>query len=248
MNPYEILKARLADRMYKRGMYKGDAPMESRGKRHFRIITGTDCMYVRMYGTDILTAYPNGEYSISLNGYGSSSTTRMNINFSLAVVRQQVSISNRNVMGISQSTMYADGGRFLYYDGIRFNQEGKLISTPQAFEARRIDKEESKAFMDSLKTSGFKDMFPVLYATCPLPDSGTSLDQHWDNDLQDPERAHRWSETIEYFKYDSQYDYAKGKRWYAEINNAKGCWARMMAKAKLNMYRTIRTEVTRVDK
>lgn len=248
MNPYEILKARHADRIYKRGVHKGDAPMESRGKRNFRIITGTDCMHVRMYGTNILTAYPNGEYGIYLDGYQSSNTTRMNLNYSLAVVRQTVSISNRNVMGISQATMYADGGRFLYYDGIRFNQEGKLISEPKAFEASRIDKAESKAFMDSLKTSGFKDMFPVLYATCPLPDSGTSLDQHWDNDLQDPERAHRWSETIEYFKYDSQYDYAKRSRWYAEINNAKACWARMMAKAKQNMCRTIRTEVTRVDK
>jgi hypothetical protein len=248
MNPYEILKARLADRMYKRGMYKGDAPMESRGKRHFRIITGNDCMHVRMYGTDMLTAYPNGEYTISLNGHESSSTTRMNINFSLAVVRQQVGISNRNIMGISQSTVYADGGRFLYYDGIRFNQEGKLLSEPKAFEARRINKEESKALTDNLKASGFKDMFPVLYATCQATTGGISIDRHWEDYLQDPEHAHRWPETIEYFKFKDKWDRMQGKRVYVEIDHAKGCWARMMAKAKQGMYLTIRTEVTRVDK
>jgi hypothetical protein len=251
MNPYEILKARLADRIYKRGMYKGDAPMESRGKREFRIVAGTgyfaDRMHVRMYSTNTLTAYANGEYTIDLNGYGSSSTTRTNINYSLAVVRQHVSISNRNVMGISQATIYADGGRFLYYDGIRFNQEGKLLSEPKAFEARRIDKAQSKAFTDGLKASGFKDMFPVLYATSQLPDSGTSLDRHWDDDLQDSEYAHRWPETIEYFKYTHTYSYTKGTRVFVEIDNAKGCWTRMMAKAKQNMYQTIRTEVTRVE-
>jgi len=247
MNPYEILKARLADRMYKRGMYKGDAPMESRGKRHFRIIAGTDCMHVRMYGTDIVTAYPNGEYIIHLNGYGSSSTTRMNINYSLEIMRQQVSISNRNVMGISQATMYADGGRFLYYDGIRFNQEGKLISEPKGFEASRINKEESTALMDNLKASGFKDVFPLLYATCQATPGGISIDRHWEDYLQDPEWAHRWPAIIEYFKFKDKYDWSQGKRMYVEIDNAKACWARMMAKAKQNMYQTIRTEVTRID-
>ena len=248
MNPYEILKARHADRMYKRGMYKGDAPMENRGKRHFRILTGTDCMHVRMYRTDIITAYANGEYEIKLNGYGSSSTTRMNLNFALAVMRQHVSISNRNVMGISQATVYTNGGRFLYYDDIRFNQEGKLISEPKAFKAKRIDKAESKAFTDSLKESGFKDMFPVLYATCESTAGGVSLDQHWDDDLQDSGYAHRWTETIERFKYKNSYDYAQSKRTRVEIDNAKGCWARMMARAKQDMYQTIRTEVTRLDK
>lgn len=248
MNPYEILKARHADRIYKRGVHKGDAPMESRGKRHFRIIAGTDCMHVRMYSTNIITAYPNGEYIIYLNGYGSSSTTRMNLNFSLAVMRQHVSISNRSIMGVSQATVYANGGRFLYYDGIRFNQEGKLLSEPKAFEARRIDRDESKALMDNLKASGFKDMFPVLYATCESTVGGVGLDRHWDDYLQDPEHAHRWPETIEYFKYENKYSYTLSMRTRVEIDNAKGCWARMMAKAKQNMYQTIRTEVTRVDK
>lgn len=248
MNPYEILKARHADRIYKRGIHKGDAPMESRGKRNFRIIAGTDCMHVRMYGTNILTAYSNGEYIIHLAGYESSNTTRMNLNYSLAVMRQTVSISNRNVMGISQATMYANGGRFLYYDGIRFNQESKLISEPKGFEAKRINKEESTALMDNLKASGFKDVFPVLYATCQATERGVPLDSHWEDYLQDPEWAHRWPETIEYFKFKDKYDWSQGKRMYVEIDNAKACWARMMAKAKQGMYLTIRTEVTRLDK
>ena len=248
MNPYEILKARHADRIYKRGVHKGDAPMESRGKRNFRIIAGTDCMHVRMYGTNILTAYSNGEYVIRLAGYESSCTTRINLNYSLGVMRQPVSISNRNVMGISQATMYADGGRFLYYDGIRFNQEGKLISEPKGFEASRINKEESTALTDALKASGFKDVFPLLYATCESTEHGVSIDSHWEDYLQDPEWAHRWPKTIEYFKFKDKWDFTQGKRMYVEIDNAKECWARMMAKAKQNMYQTIRTEVTRLDK
>jgi len=247
MTPYEILKDRLAKHVYKRGRYKGDAPMDKRGKTNFRIVEGPDLMYVRMYNTNILTAYPDGEFEINLDGYESSSTTRANINHALGVCRQNIGISNRNIMGISQCTVYANGARYAYYDGIRFNQEGALVSTPKPFVARRIDREESKGFMDNLKASGFKDVYPLIYATCQEPDAIPSM-VHWDDYLQDADYAHRWPEIVEYFKYARRWDWNAMPHGYrmVEVDNAKGCWARMMAKAKANMYNTIATEVTKL--
>jgi len=242
MTPYEILKDRLAKHIYKRGQYKGDAPMDKRSKPHFRIVEGEN-MHVRMYNTNILTAFRNGEFEINLNGYGSSITTRANINHALGVCRQNIGIGNRNVMGLSQCTVYANGSRYVYYDGIRFNQEGELVSKPKPFEARRIDKAESKEFMDALKASGFKDVFPLLYATCPTPDGVPILHRYWDDYLQDADYAHCWPEIIEYFKYDRKWD---GGYRMVEVDNAKGCWARMMAEAKKHMYNNILTEVTKL--
>jgi len=246
MTPYEILKARLDKHMYKRGQYKGDAPMDKRAKTNFRIVEGEN-MHVRMYNTNILTAFRNGEFEINLNGYQSSSTTRANINHALGVCRQNIGIGNRNIMGISQCTVYANGARYMYYDGIRFNQEGKLVSEPKPFEARRIDKEESKGFMDNLKASGFKDVFPVLYATCQEPDVIPST-VHWDDYLQDADYAHRWPEIIMAFKYKRGWRIVNNSHSFSfyEIDDAKGCWARMMAQAKKHMYNTIKTEVTKL--
>jgi hypothetical protein len=65
MNAYQLLKLRLDRNVYKRGQFKGDAPLEKRKKSYVRIVEGEnhsrECMYVRMYRTDLLTAFRNGE-------------------------------------------------------------------------------------------------------------------------------------------------------------------------------------------
>ena len=99
MTPYEILFARHAKNIYKRGQYKGDAPMDQRTKTHFRIIKGEN-MVVNMYSTNILTAYRNGEFTIDLGNWSSSSTTKANINYTLGVINQRMGIGTKVVMGV----------------------------------------------------------------------------------------------------------------------------------------------------
>ena len=244
MTPYEILFARHAKNLYKRGMYKGDAPMETRAKNHFRIIKGAN-MAVTMYSTNILTAYRNGEFTIDLGGWSESSTTKSNINYALGVINQRMSIGTKVIMGVRQTVIRTGTNLYLYYDGIRFNQAGELVTKPQEFEARRINKAESKELAEAVVLSGFKDMYPVLYATSTPPEGGQSMPHRWKDYLQDADYAHNWPEIIEYFKYDMRWNpKAGGRREWHELDNAKACWARMMAKAKQDMYDTIRTEVT----
>jgi len=250
MTPYEILSARHAKNLYKRGMYKGDAPMEKRAKNHFRIVWSEN-MAVTMYSTNILTAYRNGEFTIDLGGWSESSTTKSNINYALGVINQRMSIGTKVIMGVRQTVVRTKGGYYLYYDGIRFNQAGELVTKPRPFEARRINKDDTKELMDAVKKSGFKAMYPVLYATAQAEDyEGTPITSRWHDHIQDADYAHYWPETVLWWKFD--------KRWYlpttgghkhgvVEISNAKTCWARMMAQVKSNMYDTIRTEVTRLD-
>jgi hypothetical protein len=247
MNAYQILKDRHAERMYKRGQFKGDAPLEKRTKSHVRIVEG-ESMHVRMYTTNILTAFKNGEVEINLDRWAHSNTTRQWLNYALGLTMHGFWVGNKSVMSLSQPIVTTPSGIYLYYNGIRFNAEGKLVTTPKPFEAKRIDKDESKAFTDSLKVSGFKDVYPLLYATRTPPEKGPSIARMWKDYLQDPDFACGWPEIIEYFKYGMEWNHTMGKRECVEMDNAKACWARMMSRAKQDMYNTIRTEVTRLDK
>ena len=248
MNAYQLLKARHAERMYKRGQYKGDAPLEKRTKSHVRIVEMTDRMCVQMYSTKILTAYMDGAIEIDLANWGGSSTTKQWLNYALSVAGfRGFWLGSKSVMSLSQLSVTTPNGIYLYYDGIRFNAERQIASTPKPFEARRIDKSESTGFTDSLKVSGFKDVYPLLYATCQPPVGGQSMPRMWKDYLQDADFANLWPQIIEYFKYDTRWNpKAGGREWY-ELDNAKACWARMMAKAKEGMYNNVTTEVTRLD-
>lgn len=247
MNAYQLLKLRLDRHVYKRGQYKGDAPLEKRTKNHVRIVEGEN-MYVQMYSTQIMTAFRNGDVEITLGGWEGSSTTKQWLNYALGVAGfRGFWLGNKSVMSLNQLTIKTPSGTYLYYDGIRFNAEGQIVSTPKPFEAKRIDKSESKGFTDSLKVSGFKGMYPLLYATCTPPENGQSMPRMWKDYMQDADYAHVWPEIIEYFKYDMRWNHTMGKREWVEIDDAQSCWARMMAKAKQDMYQTIRTEVTRLD-
>lgn len=248
LTAYQLLKARHAERIYKRGQYKGDAPLEKRTKSHVRTVEGEN-MHVIMYNTNILTAFRNGDIEVCMGGWTGSSTTKQWVNYALSVAGfRGFWLGSRSVMSMSQLSIKTPSGTYLYYDGIRFNQEGHIVSTPKPFEAKRIDKAESKEFMEALKVSGFKDVFPVLYAMRPIPESNITIDRHWRRFLQDSDYAQSWPEIIEYFKYDMRWNHTMGKRKWVEIDDAKGCWARMMAKAKQDMYNNIATEVTRLDK
>ncbi|CAB4123496.1 hypothetical protein UFOVP48_8 [uncultured Caudovirales phage] len=250
MTPYEILSARHAKNSYKRGDYKGDAPMDKRAKNHFRSIEGEN-MVVRMYSTDILTAYRNGEFTIDLGGYSTSSTTKSNINHVLGVINQRMRIGTKVIMGVRQTVVRAGASIYLYYDGIRFNQAGELVTKPRPFEARRIDKDATKLLMDAVKESGFKAMYPVLYATAQAEDyEGATITARWRDHIQDADYAHYWPGLVLWWKFDKSWHLpTTGAHKYGvvEIGTAKTCWAHMMAKAKQDMYDTIRTEVTNLD-
>ena len=209
-------------------------------------------MVVNMYSTNILTAYRNGEFTIDLGNWSSSSTTKANINYTLGVINQRMMIGTKVIMGVRQTVIRTGASIYLYYDGIRFNQAGELVTKPQGFEARRINKADSKWFTDNVKASGFKGMFPVLYATAQAEDYETSrVTSRWTDYIADADYAGQWPEIVSWFKFDKSWHYAPatGNHTYGvhEMGTAKTCWNRMMAQAKQDMYDTIRTEVTRLD-
>ena len=257
MNTYQRMKNHLTIHMYKRGMYKGDAPADGsrRAKRHFRIIDRGNHMAVRMYNTDILQAYPDGRLVLDTSGYIAHSTTKANLNEALyrfARITYSGSITpphTRSVFSYSQMVMGVGGKLIRYYDGITLHEaEGKFTITSElrAFQATRINKEESKELHDGLKTSGFKGMFKILHAASPKPE-GSYVGFHsrkMKEIICDADHADRWAEVISSYSWYSRYALGPNglaPKWFKK--DAKDVWADIMKRCKESMYETVTTEV-----
>ena len=250
MNTYTKLSMHLSRYMYKKGRNKGDAPASKRGMTHFRVVKGNDDTYrVRMFGTDLITANPDGTVVIDTGGWYDRPTTILRLNEALNWFFDGVSISmyKQSILSYSQPVLRVNGKRYSYYDGITLNEQGEILTELRAFEMKRIDKAESKEFTNNLIESGFKDAFPLLYAV------STPEEMELDNYalfgvkipemLADSTQADKWKLLIARNKFERYYSFNNGGGYaYAERSNAKQCWATIMQHCKKNMFVVSRSE------
>lgn len=246
MNSYDKIKKHIRIHAYSKGQYKGDAPVDRRGKSQFRVADRGDHVAVVFHHSDIFRVYPDGKLTVDCNGWVNSMTTKTQLGIAARkFIPHRLSIYNKVIMGISQTTCNG----YAYYDGITFDALGNMLSEPKTFQAKRINKTESKEFMDGIKTSGFKDMFPLLYATAPLEEVKWSAGHMNSPDLTDPEHADNWVNVVQKAKTVRRWTgiYPNNVLGWVEIDNAKGAWSRIMKDYKRLMFRTIPTEVTHID-
>lgn len=254
MNTYEKIELALAKNAYKKGAYKGDAPADPdrRARNHIRLTKRGLAMQVIMHRTDILTAHKDGSITIDLGGWSDSSTTREAINDALGTyctTRPFLRVLTHNVFSMSQLCVTSGSKAYRYYDGITFDAEGRLVTDPIRFDAMRMDTEASKEFMDDIKTSGFKDMFPVLYATATPTTAYDGRRAHaLRARLGHDYHANEWPEIVAAAKYETRWTWdsatqSRGSR-YVEKGDAKSCWEALMARAKSDLTRPIKSTTT----
>jgi hypothetical protein len=251
MNTYDKLEYHLDTHQYTRGQYKGDAPADKskRGRSHHRVVQRSQFMAIRFHNTDIVRAYPDGRVMIDCNGWVAKSTTAMALRDAALFMPFHYSVFNRSIMSLSQTVLRTRYGTMVkYYDGITMDGEGKVITPLRPFEARRIDKAESKEFMDAVEASGFKDMFKLLYATVQPTYRLVLVVQHrrLSDILTDPEHAADWPHIIAKYKYEQRWLGIGGKRGWVEVGSAQTCWSRIMSDCKRSMYNTVSTEVVSI--
>ena len=241
----------LSRHMYKRGKNKGDAPANKhrRAMCHYRVIKGNDdTLRIRMWSTDIITAYPNGDVKIDTNGYYSHNTTIIRLNEAFGFFEGVgVGMGKRSILSYSQPVLRVNGKLYHYYDGITLNDQGEVITPLQAFEQKRVNKAETKALADDLQESGFKDAFKVLYATTTPEHIGENdyslFGVDWADALADNAQADKWQLIIARTKFYKDYWSARtGGSLWTEKSDAKACWAAIMQYCKKNMYVVSRSE------
>ena len=248
MTMYSRLNTTLLTQAYKRGQYKGDAPADPsrRSRNHVRIVRRPDSLALRMYSTDIITAYPDGRISLDLRGYSDSITTRQNLNDAFnRYVPFRPYIHARSVFSLSQTCMAVGNKTYKYYDGMEFGIFGDLLTAPERFEAVRVNKAESAAFQRELKESGFKAMFPVLYATANYTPTATLwVGSRLRDRLTSTIYTNDWADIVTDYKYVAA-GWRFGKRdTHEREGGAKACWASIMATAKTDLYETVRSDTT----
>lgn len=240
MNSYNNMKLHLTRHFYTRGMFKGDAPVESRAKNHFRVVQAPsyrDEMYVRFHNTNIITAYEDGSFKMNTNGWASSMTTKMAVSDAAwKFCKMSVSIHNQLVMSEKQAVVTVKGKTYVYYDGMKFSIEGALLTEAKPFQMRRIDKAQTKQYALDIKASGFKDMFPILYSTCTQEQSREWLQGMSEEITTRDYDAAKWPLLIAKHKY---YGWGGGNE-----KDMKATWASIMKDAKVGMYNIYASSVT----
>lgn len=244
MNTYMKLKFHHERNVYKRGQYKGDAPAGKRWRNYVRVIKGNnDTMRVRMYGTDLLTAYPDGRVEIDTGGWYDRPTTKLRLNEAFSFLPVRVALYSQKVFGMSQPVLSVNGKRVLYYDGITVDNAGEILTPLRSFERRRVDRNETKALREEMAECGFKDVFNVLWATCKPEDAGypTNLlrsvvtheyhSNHWVNVVA----AHTWSH---------RWDFSQGAKRIHVKNEPQEAWASLMNTLRRDCYEVVSTETT----
>lgn len=255
MNTYERIKAHIANHAYKKGQHKGDAPAGERRMTHFRLVDRGDYVVVHMWRTDIVRAYPDGKLVIDCDGWLGHSTTKLRLSealYKFAHMRYDRGIPcTLSVFSYNQSVMRVGGKLIRYYDGITLQEQGvgefTVTSGLRPFEAKRINKAESKELSDDIKASGFKAMFKILHTTSPEPEAGHLTiypNRDMNRIISDAEYADRWADLIQVLSWDRKYRYtASGYELVWHKAPAEDVWKNLMNKLKGDMYEVVKTTV-----
>ena len=229
---------------YKRGMYKNAAPLDGnrRYRNHVRVLRRNDnAMVVRMYSTDILTAYEDGRIVIDTRGWYSRPTTKARLNEALGFVPFNISIGSWSIKSLNQDTLRVNRTLYKYYDGIELDGEGEILNGVQRFDARHTDKAEAAEFRRDIVESGFKAVFPVLAATVnddhPRGNwDAKSVIRHITRECH----ANDWPEIVA--------RYAFNRAWNREPERltVKQTWARLMSDIRKEFMTTSVTDITSI--
>ena len=164
MTPYQKLKLRWERDQYKRGRFKGDAPLEKRAASHKRILAPSETrIQVLMHRTIIMTAYADGRFVLNTDGWHTSSTTRETVGSALHAAGLHGGLHSKRIGNYSQTAISINGaGKWRFEDGMEFSHNGELLSPAPKWQKYVADREARKAKVAELKP--LLDMLPILHS------------------------------------------------------------------------------------
>lgn len=164
--PQTNLLRHLERHQYTKGIHEGEAPADKnrRHKAHFRVLRSGQNMVVRFHFTNLLTAHPDGTITLNTDSWQTSPTTReaMHVALDLALGRP-CWLRTKNLNGYKNTVLSIYGvASYVYYDGMRLDPTGKLLTNPAPLLKRVKDKTLTKAFLEAAQP--FRDVLPVLHS------------------------------------------------------------------------------------
>jgi hypothetical protein len=244
------MQLHLARHMYKRGKHKGTAPLDGsrRGRNHERVReTAVGNMAVRFHNTDVITVQPDDSFVLNCDNWFRSPTTRICMNDAFGAFFHdaglRVSVYNGVKFSKSQPIVCVNGQEYRYYDGITFSASGELLSTPKPFEAKRIDRDETKELHDGVKASGFKDVFKLLHVAASSDDemwqpNGARAARQLRDILTNPDLSHNWPGVVRRYAFTYTFEWRTRQDSYVKFT-AQQTWTAIMKAAKEDLYETV---------
>lgn len=168
MNPISKLLHHHSRHVYKRGRYKGDAPLDGsrRHRNHIRVVKTPNAMIVQMYSTDILTANHDGTVVITYGGWDTP-TTRRALNDALSTANLRAWVCRERVSNFSQTVLKLRDNATGEYRSYPMpvvlvpGEGGYTVLDPKPLRGWRVDKEETKEWRGWF--APFMQMLPLLY-------------------------------------------------------------------------------------
>lgn len=243
MTCYMKLKLHLERHMYKKGVFKGDAPadMSKRAKRYFRVIDDHGRMLVRMHNANLITAYEDGRIILNTNGWHASQTTRMCMWEALhSFFMPGIHIHSARTFGMSQTALSVNGTKYKYYDGMELNANGDIISELVPFDKKIADRDERAELRRAAKESGFIGAFPVLYEMASVASSMTYVRRRSEA-VCDENQAHNWPGIISDHKFPNYWARNSNTPHYPDH---KAALRALMASLTKDMTVVVKSDVT----
>lgn len=164
MTPYQNLKLVWERDQYKRGQFKGDAPLEKRAASHKRILAPSESrVQVLMHHTIIMTAYADGRFVLDTDGWHESPATRETVGSALHAAGLRGYLTSERIGNYSQTAIVIGGvGKWRFEDGMEFSHNGEPLSPAPKWQKYVADREARKAKVAELKP--LLDVLPILHS------------------------------------------------------------------------------------
>jgi hypothetical protein len=212
IGPFEILAAHIERHKYRRGKFKGDAPLypSRRWKSEIRVVRRPfNEIVVQMYSTYLLTVTQDGTIRLNTDGWHSSPTTRQAMTEALYMCGVRISLYSSRFKGVSQPTL----GAWRYYDGMTLKRDADGVWVPtelRPFQGKRVNRDRRASVRASAEDSGFLNLLPGLYAAAESHrDVGISVGRQgqWGAWITDVRHAEKWGDIVTFAKWAGAYSW-----------------------------------------
>jgi hypothetical protein len=149
---------------------------------------------------------------------------------------------------LSQLMIRVKEKSYRYYDGIQFSADGEPLKKLKPFQARRIIKEDVAELNKDITTSGFKDMFPILWGALDVNAPVTTYvsPSHTRLFISDEHHAAHWRDIVATCSLTTEWVQSNtNHNSMNRVNTRKPkakAWNDLMKAMKQHMYENVDTE------
>lgn len=193
---------------WKRGAYKGDAPIDIRRRENWSRVTKDGRI---VFGNKVLMEVDKAQDTVTLRlspGSLQYPSYKKHLAYAFNMLGMRVYAGTARKWGTTHSVLSTGSHALVrYYDAMQLDARGEPITPLLEFERMVADRERRAQFKKAIVDSGFMPMFPILYASAESPQKWFPFTSSEElvKVLSNSDRAEEWPSVICRVKYSVGY-------------------------------------------